>query len=417
MAVANTFTFGGVSTTTYGVIVEGSGDYSGAKRAVEMISIPGRDGAFALDKGYYENEPVEYDVLIQGATQATFETAVSSFRNAILSKKGYQRLTDTYHPNEYRMAVYAGGFDDEPTFHGKGASFKVKFDCKPQRWLISGETAVSVDDGDTLLNPTLFDAKPLLEVEGYGNIGFNGYNVHIDDVQMGTIDVSNQVIVQNQSLVRTWDINEEQYNPGDEVIISGLNVNDVFTLTSNHYYIDSYGDRTMGIEYYNTTDSDATLSYSKSGKTAYYGIAVPDITLTIGQNLTKSYSYRATVILDNTASNRNTCTLTITYADGTLAISVDQIRLYNAVLGSAVETCTIELGSITGDSSLSILDNTIYIDCDLGEAYTIIDGSIISLNHIVDLGSDLPKLSSGANTITYDNTITSLKITPRWQKV
>ena len=41
MAVANTFIFGGVSTTTYGVIVEGQGDYSGAKRAVEMISIPG----------------------------------------------------------------------------------------------------------------------------------------------------------------------------------------------------------------------------------------------------------------------------------------------------------------------------------------------------------------------------------------
>ena len=143
MAVANTFTFGGISSSTYNVVVEGPGDYSAPKRAVEAIEIPGRNGAFQLDKGYYENITVEYSCLLKDTTQANFETAVASFRNAIVSQEGYQRLTDTYHTNEYRMAVYAGGFDEDPSFHGKGAVFKLKFDCKPQRFLTAGETATA----------------------------------------------------------------------------------------------------------------------------------------------------------------------------------------------------------------------------------------------------------------------------------
>ena len=57
------------------------------------------------------------------------------------------------------------------------------------------------------------------------------------------------------------------------------------------------------------------------------------------------------------------------------------------------------------------------MDCDLGECYIVNGGDIVSLNAYVDLGSNLPKLAPGTNTITYDNTITELKITPRWYKV
>ena len=169
MAVANTFTFGGVSSSAYGVVIEGPGDYSAPSRAVDKISIPGRNGAFALDKGYYENVSVEYKAVMKNTTQATFESDVSAFRNAIVSQLGYQRLTDTYHAGEYRMAMYDGGFDEDPEWHGKGAVFKVKFTCKPQRFLTSGETKTTVSSGGTLTNPTLFESSPLLDVYGYGN--------------------------------------------------------------------------------------------------------------------------------------------------------------------------------------------------------------------------------------------------------
>ena len=70
-----------------------------------------------------------------------------------------------------------------------------------------------------------------------------------------------------------------------------------------------------------------------------------------------------------------------------------------------------------GNSTKAVSGVPIYIDCDLGEAYIIIDGEYVSLNHRIDLGSDLPKLGVGENEITFDNTITELKVTPRWWKV
>lgn len=139
MAIANTFTFGGVSTEAYGVIVEGAGDYTAPVRSVEMVSVPGRNGDLMIDNGRYENQSVEYQCFLRDVAQAGFEEAVRAFRNAIVSQVGYQRLTDTYHPNEYRLARYESGFDKEPEFHGKGATFEATFDCKPQRYLTSGE--------------------------------------------------------------------------------------------------------------------------------------------------------------------------------------------------------------------------------------------------------------------------------------
>lgn len=149
MAIANTFTFGGVSTEAYEVVIDGAGDYTAPVRSVEMVSVPGRNGDLMIDNGRYENQSVEYQCFLRDVTQAGFEEAVRAFRNAIVSQVGYQRLTDTYHPNEYRLARYESGFDKEPEFHGRGATFEVTFDCKPQRYLTSGEVVRDITQSGT----------------------------------------------------------------------------------------------------------------------------------------------------------------------------------------------------------------------------------------------------------------------------
>ena len=74
-------------------------------------------------------------------------------------------------------------------------------------------------------------------------------------------------------------------------------------------------------------------------------------------------------------------------------------------------------GKISANSSASILGHPTYIDCELGDAYKIESGEIISLNSKVVLGSDMPVLAPGSNKITFDNTITDLKIAPRWWRI
>ena len=73
--------------------------------------------------------------------------------------------------------------------------------------------------------------------------------------------------------------------------------------------------------------------------------------------------------------------------------------------------------SITAVSSQSLLGSPTYIDCDIGEAYKIVNGEEVPLNAFIDLGSKLPILSPGSNTFTYDNTVTQLKVAPNWWKI
>ena len=415
MAIANTFTFGGVSTTAYNVIVEGAGDYSGAKRVVEMISIPGRDGAFALDKGYFENEPVEYDVLIQGATQATFESAVSSFRNAILSKRGYQRLTDAYHPNEYRMAVYSGGFDEEPTFHGKGASFKVKFDCQPQRYLTSGETKQTIaNSGDTINNPTLFESSPLLEIEGYGQVNFN--NTDYFSVTGGSL--GEYTVCENHSMRKDLPTSgpvdiDSYFNVGDVVHIGKAKCTAIST--NGHPYIFSNISNISGGEDTQIFFTGNTLMITT---TFDYG----DITVgTDVAQISRKIEFDAEITTGEI--NRLQLVSILKYDSGVLS-------WYAVLIGPATsgvheyswsnntwQYAGLVLKSVSGYSTKDINSLTKYIDMDTGECYVMIGGKEASANGAVSLMPELPTLKSGVNTISYTNTITSLKITPRWWQI
>ena len=78
---------------------------------------------------------------------------------------------------------------------------------------------------------------------------------------------------------------------------------------------------------------------------------------------------------------------------------------------------TVTVSPIILHSTKAIIEGGYFLDCDLGEAYKVEDGQAVSLNGYIDLGSDLPTLASGTNSITADNTITDLKVTPRWWKI
>ena len=420
----NNLRFGGVNSVDYGVYITGSGVYNAPKRAVENIVIPGRNGLLTIDQGRYENITIEYPAFAFGKSRKEFRQKINSFRNAILSLTGYQRLEDTYHPDEYRLAIYEESFDVDVGPYGGSGRFTLRFNCKPQRFLKEGEHPIELEDGNFIINPTQHDSEPLAIVNGYGDIGIGDYNIHIDDVQVGRISVSDIITVQNQDLSRSWNINEAQYNSGDHVVINGLVLRTTFVITSSATYLDSaQPDRIMGIEYYNTVDSDAALSYSKSGKTVVFEVTVPAVELTIGQNKSLIYRMRATINVQANGqwqSNRCYFVITIGYTNGILTVYAERL-LFNASgelsLASPQESCNITMGNIAGDSTLSILDDTIYIDCEIGEVYTIRGGAIAPLNSIVNLGSGLPKLKPGENEISLSGTVDGFQIIPRWWQI
>ena len=70
MAVANSFIFGGVNSKEYSAAIDGPGNYTAPKRVVESVSIPGRNGAYLLDQGYYENCEAKFKVVVRAKTQS-----------------------------------------------------------------------------------------------------------------------------------------------------------------------------------------------------------------------------------------------------------------------------------------------------------------------------------------------------------
>ena len=412
-AIYKALQFDNVSSRTYGVYITGEAVYNAPARDVEMITIPGRSGTFALDNGRFENIEVSYPAGIYADTEADFRQAISDFRNFLCSRKGYVRLSDEYNPGEYRMAVYKSGLDVDPAMLRAG-EFTITFDCKPQRWLTSGETAVTVTSGDTLTNPTLFESSPLLEVGGSGSITFNGYDIEFEGVPYGEVVIADHMKYgsSNNPYTKTVTLDTSLLNTGDPIYPETKDCEiQVILKTSGSGYF-----RSVGLRNAPTNVLDTSTDISSNKKEAYLYMW-PDFgegfVYGTAKTLTCSAEYKYSVT--NLVAYYEKVDVTIAY-DGNDSVTVTISRSGTLEANTTRRSSRLTFPTMYGDSSKP---NTapIFIDCDLGEAHIIDNGVYRSLNQYIDLGSELPKLASGSNTVTFDNTITQLKVTPRWWKV
>lgn len=162
----NFLTFDGVDCRDFGVYISGQGTFSAPARAYEMQEIPGRNGALIGYDAHLQNTELTYQAFVY----SNFRESIRGFRNFLLSRVGYKRLIDTYHPDEYRMACYVGPFEPDVLSDNKAGSFEIMFTCKPQRYLLSGENVITMTATGAIFNPTLFDAQPIMRVYGNGTI-------------------------------------------------------------------------------------------------------------------------------------------------------------------------------------------------------------------------------------------------------
>ena len=174
----NYFTFNNNDSRNYGVYISGSGTYNAPARAYEMVSVPGRNGDLIISQDRYVNTELTYPAFIGDP----FNSDLQSFRAMMMSVGSYARLSDSYHPDEYRAAFFADGLEVTPTNTLKGGEFEITFNCKPQRFLVSGESAVEVASTGKLTNPTQYPAKPSIVVQGYGTLNVGGTRMEIANV-------------------------------------------------------------------------------------------------------------------------------------------------------------------------------------------------------------------------------------------
>lgn len=416
MAV-NSITFGGVNSADFGIYISGEGVFNAPKRDVEMIKIPGRNGAFALDNGRFENIEVTYPAFnFEPDDYDTFMQNLSDFRNAICSQRGYQRLTDTFHPDEYRMATYIGGLEIKPVKYNTASEFNIVFDCKPQRWLTSGETKTSVSSGSTVTNPTLFEASPLLECKGYGNINLNGETITITAVPIGNVLLSNgasfsvenaeQTAYHDPAEIGSIALNLSNFNAGDDIYVAESVV--TYNISVRPW---SMSGTSVSSE---TGESWTTSTAIPSPLSAYFRTAISPQTFKKGTASTKTYEYMLHFEMDSgSVTVSSLVTIKIAY-DGNQTIKLYASTFENT--NTETYKLTGSIGQVDGFSTV-VADETFYIDLEIGEAYYIHNNVYSSANYAVSIPAKLPTFAPGTNTITYTNTITNFKITPRWWKI
>ena len=401
-AMFKSLTFDGQDSRNYGVYITGQAVFNAPEREVEMISIPGRNGQFALDKGRFENIEVTYPAGIFANTEAEFAEAVSNFRNLLCSKRGYVRLQDEYHPEEYRMAIYKSGLELE-NIALKAGEFEITFDCKPQRYLTSGETAVTVTNGGVINNPTLFDAQPLLQLSGYGNIAINGSQMSVNSGPMGDITVASEQMANLNSL--SVEIGTQYANNGDKIKVTC------------ELWQELAPDITITNMSYSTSGNDWTYD-------AYYGFSGTPLELvaklnnyefSYGTSQTVSGTITSTCTMSDSSTKTAATTFNCIYnGSDTFTFSMTSITVPT---GWTANAPYINVSPIILNSSQSRLGNPLYIDLEIGEAYKIENDVPVSINTGVTLPAKLPTLPSGTSTITFDNTYSQVKIVPRWWKV
>ena len=174
----NYFTFGGIDSRTYGVYISGDGVFDSPERQYEYINVPGRNGALIGLEKRMNNVSLTYPAFIY----ESFDTNLSGLKAALLSKIGYQELSDSYHTDEFRLAAFDGDMKVNPD-HLRAGKFDLTFNCKPQRFLNSGKTKTTITaTGTKINNPTLFDSQPEITVTGYGTLYIGTQGIEIANV-------------------------------------------------------------------------------------------------------------------------------------------------------------------------------------------------------------------------------------------
>ena len=411
-AIFKTLTFDGRSSSEFGVHITGESVFNAAERDVEFIDIPGRNGAYALDKGRFNNMQVTYPAGMYADTEADFAQGISDFRNWLCSRKGYARLTDDYNPGEYRLAIYKSGLEVDPAQLLAG-EFTITFDCKPERFLTSGETAEAVTSGGTITNPTLFESKPIIEVIGYGSIDINGETITVDDVPIGIINLAGETTVglknpinsgANPIEIGSIKFDASNLNNGDEITLNESQFIQTLTNTRHTVFQASagyYSGENWGIS------ADVVTSQSVN-----YTVSIPKLLFTKGTSESKTFMYNLRAEYDGgrVILTRSAQITTIDYdGDDTIALKANTF----ADTSEIKELYYGTLGAVSGNSTKSITD-TKYINLDIGEAYIVSNGEYVSINNAVTLPAELPTLAPGANVITYDGTFTDFEIVPNW---
>ena len=230
----NWFKFGNVDSRNYGAYVFRKSTYVAPAQEYIVQTIPGKNGSLLMRNHRFPDVPIVFSVVIPD----NFSTRYPALINDILSKNGYQRLVYSEDIDEPDFVFYEAYLESSIEIvadnkNGMG-KFELAFVRKAQRFLESGENPIVVTNNKTIINPTRFEAAPLLRIYGVGQIGINNSTVTIleadeytdIDCEIGEAYHDSHAYPKNQ-YVQLSGIDYPKLVPGENYITLGTGVTSV----------------------------------------------------------------------------------------------------------------------------------------------------------------------------------------------
>lgn len=160
--MSNYITWNGIRSDSLGLTVEHYPNLNRPARKYTVADVPGRNGSAYILQNAWTEVVQSYDI--------SAKSPVASFKGVaewLSSANGYAVLQDSYDPTIYRMAVCVNPFEVENSLNRAGRAL-IQFNCRPERYIVSPDQAVTPPGTLLVTNSTIHEAHPLLKIEGQG---------------------------------------------------------------------------------------------------------------------------------------------------------------------------------------------------------------------------------------------------------
>ena len=167
----------GRSISDWGLKVSDANVFDSPVRSQEEIVVPGRNGTLIIDNGSWKNIDITYTCYFE---KSNFDKSLADFQSYLGKLKGYQRIEDTIRLGEYRLANLSEMVSikrDGAGYHS--GVFDITFNCKPQRFLKSGEEPIFIMPPlNGTSTPSLYDFRQkgttvrILKIPESGSVSF-----------------------------------------------------------------------------------------------------------------------------------------------------------------------------------------------------------------------------------------------------
>lgn len=198
-----TFYLDGVDAADFGIVMQGPVAFEDPVPVIDGDAVNGRNGDLLYYDGSFENRGASVPCY---ALNKKISNQIAAINKFLLSKKGYRRLETSDDPDHYWLAAVMNG---APLNQISGVlnPFEIEFDCKPQRFRIDGEQAVSISSGGSIDNPYGFASSPIVRVTGAGRgvLNIGAYRVDI-------LEIDEHGIILDSDTMNAYNVNGNQNN-------------------------------------------------------------------------------------------------------------------------------------------------------------------------------------------------------------